>query len=137
MKLHTYLNFNGNCRAAFEFYEKHLGGKILAMMTHSEAPSGPGSSGDWGSAILYARMSLGETELMASDIPPERQKPMRSVYLSLTTDGPQEAERTCALLSEGGEVIMPLQETFWAVRFGMLRDQFGTLWMVNAERPVS
>ena len=142
MKLHTYLNFNGNCRAAFEFYEKHLGGKIVAMMTHSEAPSGPGSpgergSGEWGSAILYARMALGETELMASDVPPERHKPMRSVYLSLSPDGPEEAERIYALLSERGEVIMPLQETFWAVRFGMLRDPFGTLWMINADRPAA
>jgi PhnB protein len=138
MKLHTYLNFNGNCRAAFEFYEKHLGGKILMMMTHSEAPPdphAPAGPAEHGSAILYSRMKLGETDLMGSDVPSERHKPMRSAYLSLTVDGAEEAERVFSLLSSGGEVFMPLQETFWAVRFAMLRDQFGTLWMVSAERP--
>ncbi len=134
MKLYTYLNFNGNCRAAFAYYEKHLDGKILAMMTHSEAPAGSGIPPEWGSAILYARMTLGETELMAADIPPDRQKPMRSAYLFLSVSGPDEAKRVFTALAEGGEIIMPLQETFWAARYAVVRDQFGTLWMINADR---
>jgi PhnB protein len=137
MQLYPYLNFNGNCRAAFEFYEKHLGGKILLMMTYSEGPSGPTAPPEWGSAILHARMALGETQVMASDVPPERHEPMRSVYLSISLTGAEEAERVFPLPSDGGEVYMPLQETFWSVRFGMLRDQFGTPWMINADQPGS
>jgi len=137
MKLHPYLNFNGNCRSAFEFYEKNLGGKILATMTHSEAPPGLKVPPEWNSAILYARMTIGDTELMGSDVPPERHKPMRSVYLSLSVSGAEEAEHIFSVLSEGGEVFMPLQATFWAVRFATLRDKFGTLWMINADRPTS
>jgi len=134
MKLYTYLNFNGNCRAAFEYYEKHLGGKILMMMKHSDAPSGSAIPPEWSSAILYARMSLGETELMAADIPPDRQKPMRSAYLYLSVSGPEEAERVFTSLSDGGQIIMPLEETFWAARYAVVRDQFGTLWMISADR---
>jgi PhnB protein len=134
MKLYTYLNFNGNCRAAFEYYEKHLGGKILAMRTHSEAKSGTAIPKEWESAILYARMTLGETELMANDVPPDRQQPMRSAYLFLSVSGSDEAERVFSSLAEGGEIIMPLQETFWAAKYAVVRDQFGTLWMINADR---
>jgi PhnB protein len=135
MKLTPYLNFNGNCRAAFQFYEKHLGGKITFMMTHAEAPAGQNLHPEWGSAILHAHMTIGDSQLMASDVPPEHQQPMRSAYLSLEVADAAEAERVFSALEKDGQVIMPLQETFWAFRFGMLRDQFGVLWMVNASRP--
>jgi PhnB protein len=137
MKLVPYLNFNGNCRAAFEYYEKHLGGRRTMMMTHSEAPTGMDVRPDWGSAILHAHMTIGESELMASDVPPDRQKPMRSMYLHLSVSGAEEAERIFRALAQGGETFMPLQDTFWASRFGMLRDQFGTLWMISADRPAN
>jgi PhnB protein len=80
-------------------------------------------------------MDLGETQLMASDVPPDRFQPMRSVYLSLTVDGAAEAERIWRLLSEGGQIFMPMQETFFATRFGQLRDRFGTSWMILAMKP--
>jgi PhnB protein len=117
MKLHTYLNFGGNCEEAFRFYEKHLGGKVLMMMRYDEQPEPknvpPGTEG-W---ILYADMTIGETELMGSDVPPERFLPMRSVYLSLSVDSSEDAERIFKLLNEGGEVFMPMAETFFAFRF--------------------
>jgi PhnB protein len=78
-------------------------------------------------------MTIGETELMGSDVP-ERFQPMRSVYLSLSVDSTDEAERIYALLSDGGQIYMPMQETFFAFRFGMLRDKFGTSWMIIHER---
>jgi PhnB protein len=136
MKIYPYLNFNGNCKAAFTFYEQHLGGKITAMMTHAEAPTQQQMPPEWGSAILFARITIGDSELMASDVPPEHQKPMRSVYLSLAVADSAEAERVFSALKEGGEVLMPLQETFWAFRFGTVRDQFGVLWMINADKPM-
>jgi PhnB protein len=135
MKLHAYLNFGGNCKEAFQFYEKHLGGKIVAKMTYGEMPdpskAPPGASDN----ILYVRMHIGETDIMGSDVAPGRFQSMRSVYLSLTVGGTEEAERIHALLSDGGEIFMPMQETFFALRFSMLRDKFGISWMIIHERP--
>jgi PhnB protein len=136
MKLHTYLNYGGNCEQAFRFYEQHLGGKITFMMTHGEQPDPHNVPADWRKAILHARIMIGETELMAADVPPERFKPMRSAYLSLTVASIDEAERVHALLADGGEIFMPMQETFFAFRFSMLRDRFGTSWMIVHERPM-
>ena len=136
MKLHTYLNYGGNCAEAFRFYEKHLGGKITMMMTHGDQPGAADVPADWKKAILHARMTIGETDIMASDVPPERFQPMRSVYLSLAAGSTDEAERIYALLSDGGEIFMPIQENFFAFRFGMLRDRFGTSWMILHQRPM-
>jgi PhnB protein len=135
MKLYTYLNYGGNCEQAFRFYEQHLGGKITVMMTHSQQPNPNDVSPDWKNAILHARMNIGETVLIGADVPPERFQPMRSVYLSLIVSSIDEAERIYSLLSDGGQIFMPMQETFFAFRFGMLRDKFGTSWMILHERP--
>jgi len=136
MKITTYLNYGGNCAEAFRFYEQHLGGKIAASMTYDQMPGAskapPGTEG----FVLHARIVIGNTVLMASDVPPDRFEPMRSVYLSLGVDSDAEAERLHALLAEGGEVFMPMQETFYAHRFSMLRDRFGTSWMIIHERPM-
>lgn len=134
MKLYTYLNYGGNCRQAFEFYERHLGGRIIMMMTHAQSPSPGNVPSDWQDAVLHARLEIGETALMGADIP--NCQPMRSVYLSLTVDSSDEAERIYALLADGGEIFMPIQETFFAFRFGQLRDRFGTSWMILHERPM-
>jgi PhnB protein len=134
MKLHTYLNYGGNCEQAFRFYEKHLGGKITMMMTQGQQPGAKDIPPDQKNAILYARMSIGETDLMGSDVPAERFQPMRSAYLSLSVGSIDEAERIVALLSDGAEIFMPMQETFFAFRFAMLRDKFGTSWMIINER---
>jgi PhnB protein len=134
-QLQTYLNYGGNCAQAFRFYEEHLGGRITTMMTHGEQPN-PNLSPEMKDAVLHARIAIGQTEIMASDVPPERFKPMRSVYLSLKVPSSEEAERVYALLSNGGEIFMPMQETFYAFRFAMLRDRFGTSWMIIHERPM-
>jgi PhnB protein len=123
MKMNTYVNFAGKCADAFRFYEKHLGGKIGMMMTHGQAPDQTRVNPDWKDAVLHARISIGGTELMGADIPSA--EPMRSAYLSLGVESDAEAERIFSALSEGGEVFMPMQETFFATRFGQLRDRFG------------
>ncbi|QOY87554.1 VOC family protein [Paludibaculum fermentans] len=135
MKLHTYLNYGGNCREAFRFYEEHLGGQITMMLTREQQPNPEGAPPEWKDSIMYARMNIGETELMGSDVPSDRFQPMRSVYLSLNVDSTEEAERIYALLCEGGQIFMPMEETFFAFRFAMLRDRFGTSWMILHERP--
>ena len=135
MKLYTYLNYGGNCAQAFRFYEAHLGAKIIMMMTHGQMPNAQDVPPDRKDTILHARISIGETELMGADVPPERFQPMRSAYLSLLVDSTEEAERIYALLSDGGEIFMKMEETFFAFRFAMLRDKFGTSWMILHERP--
>jgi PhnB protein len=135
MKLYTYLNYGGNCAQAFRFYEEHLGGKISMMMTHGQQPGASAVSPEWKDAILHARITIGGTELLGADTPPDRFQPMRSAYLTLILDSTAEAERIYALLSDGGQIFMPMQETFFAFRFAMLRDQFGTSWMLLHERP--
>lgn len=137
MKLHTFLNYGGNCEEAFRFYERHLGGAITMLMRRAEQPNQPVTWPGWESSIQYASMDLGETQLLASDVPPDRFQPMRSVYLSLTVDSAAEAERIWALFSDGGQIFMPMEETFFAVRFGQLRDRFGTSWMILCPKPQS
>ena len=134
MKMTTYVNFPGTCAEAFRFYEQHLGGKIGMMMTHAQAPDQSKVSPDWKDAVLHARLSVGGTELLGADIP--KAQPMRSAYLSLAVESDAEAERIFSALAEGGEVFMPMQETFFASRFGQLRDRFGLNWMILHERPM-
>jgi PhnB protein len=136
MKLSTYLNYGGNCQQAFRFYEQHLGGKITAMFTHAQQPDPASVAPEMKDSILHARITIGGTEIMGSDVPKERYQPMRSAYLSLALDSIEEVERIYALLSEGGEIFMPIAETFFAFRFAMLRDRFGTSWMLINERPM-
>jgi PhnB protein len=132
MKLYTQLNFGGNCEEAFRFYEKHLGGKITMMMRQDEAPNAPSGAGK---AIIHVRMNIGDTVLIGNDVPPNTFKKMRSAYLYLALDSAKEAERVYKLLAEGGEIFMPMEETFFATRFSMLRDRFGVSWAVINERP--
>jgi PhnB protein len=134
MKMNTYVNFAGTCAEAFRFYEKHLGGRISMMMTHGQAPDQRQVKPEWKDAVLHARIAVGGMELMGADIPDAQ--PMRSAYLSLAVETDAEAERVFAGLADGGEVFMPMQETFFATRFGQLRDRFGINWMILHERPM-
>lgn len=137
MKLSTYLMFEGNCREAFTHYHKVLGGKIQAMMDHKGTPAEEHVPAEWRDKILHACLEIEGQLLMASDAPPNNSDgPMRSVSVSVGVATPEEAERIFAGLSEGGaKITMPMAETFWSPRFGMLTDRFGTNWMVGAEMP--
>jgi len=132
MKVNTYVNFSGSCAEAFRYYEKHLGAKVGAMMTHGQSPDQSRVKPEWKDAVLHARISIGDTELMAADIP--NAEPMRSAYLTLSVDSDIGAERIVAALSDGGQVLLPIQETFFASRFGQVRDRFGINWMILHER---
>ena len=137
MKLYTYLNYGGNCRQAFEFYAEHLGGRIASLVQHGTQPNASENPPGWEHAVLHARIEIGDTIVMGADISPSRFQPMRSAYLSLLVDSTEEAERIYALLSEGGQIFMPIEETFYAHRFAMLRDRFGTSWMLLHEKAVA
>lgn len=132
MKLDIYLNYAGTCEDAFRFYEQHLGGKVTMMMRHEEHPR-PGLPPEFANKILHAQIEFRGAALMGADIPGA--EPMRSAYVSLTVDSAAEADRVYALLADGGQIFMKMEETFFAERFAMLRDRFGTAWMLLAARP--
>ncbi len=136
MNLNPHLTFNGECESAFRFYEKNLGGKITLMMTYGDSPIAAQAPPGWGDKILHATLSLGDHRLTGADVPPEHYQKPQGFSVLLHVSSAAEADRIFAVLKEGGTVQMPLQETFWAVRFGMVVDQFGTPWIVNCEKPV-
>ena len=127
MRLDVYVNYKGTCEEAFQFYERHLGGRIVGIMHHRDMPESTVPA-DFAGKVVHAQIEIGSTTLMGADVP--NAEPMRSAYLSLTVDAEQEAERLYALLSEGGEIFMKMEKTSFANRFAMLRDKFGTSWML-------
>jgi PhnB protein len=134
MQVNAYLLFNGQCETAFKFYEQCLRGKITAMMTHAGTPAEEHTPKEWRNKIIHARMNVGDGVLMGSDAPPDHYQTPQGFSVSLQIKEPAEADRIFAALSENGTVRMPIQKTFWAIRFGMLVDKFGTPWMVNCEQ---
>ena len=136
MQTSTHLHFNGNCREAFDFYARTLGGKIVLAMTYGEAPGAQRTSDDSRNKIIHARIDLGGQFLLGCDTPAERYRTPEGFNVMAAVEQPAEAERIFATLADGGQVTMPVQETFWAHRFGMVTDRFGTPWMVNCAKPL-
>ncbi|WP_308365231.1 MULTISPECIES: VOC family protein [unclassified Microbulbifer] len=134
MRFSPYLNFQGNCKEAFEFYAQVLGGEIIAMMTFAEAPPEADISPEARDQVMHAQLKVGEEVFMASDAP-NSYKPAQGMHITIGVDTPEEAERIYKALSKGGEITMPMEETFWAQRFAMFTDRFGTPWMVNCDKP--
>jgi len=135
MQVIPYLNFQGQCEVAFKFYAKCLGGKIETMVPYEGTPVAPYVPPDWVKKILHARLTIGSAELMGADSPPDRYKKPEGFSVAIQIEQAAEAERIFQALLEKGSVQMPLQETFWATRFGMLVDQFSIPWMINCGRP--
>ncbi len=133
MQLNPYVNFNGQCEAAFKFYEKVLGGKITFSMTWGEMPGANQFPAESHKLIMHSTLSLGDKLLMGADAPPGRYQEPRGMNLSLHFKDKAEAERIFKTLAEGGSVTMPFEKTFWSPGFGMCVDQFGVPWMINTE----
>jgi PhnB protein len=133
MRVNPYLLFNGRCQEAFTFYAECLGGKIEAMLPHAGTPAEGHVPPEWREKIMHARLSLGEDVIMGSDAPPGHFEPPKGFSVAIQLSDPAEADRIFQRLSEGATVTMPIQQTFWATRFGMLVDRFGTPWMVNCQ----
>ncbi|MEB3357356.1 MAG: VOC family protein [Synechococcales bacterium] len=133
MKLNPYLSFDGDCEAAFKFYEKCLGGKIGDMMTYGNSPMAGEVPREWHSKILHASLTVGNQDLMGSDCMPNYFEEPKGTSISINVSDPQKAEQIFNALAENGNITMPLQETFWAARFGTLVDRFGTPWMINCD----
>lgn len=133
MKLNPYINFNGNCAEALKFYEKALSAKVLMTFSYGESPMAKDVAPELRDKILHARFTVGEYTIMAADEVCKYEKPA-GFHITINMEEPAEAEKIFKLLSEKGSITMPIEETFWAHRFGMLVDQFGIPWMINCEK---
>lgn len=131
----THLHFRGDCSEAFKFYAATFGGRIVFSMTYGEAPGAEQAPPETRNQIIHARLDFGDDALLGCDVPPDRYQRPQGFNVMAHADKPAEAERLFGVLAAGGAVVMPIQETFWAYRFGMCTDRFGTPWMVNCAKP--
>jgi PhnB protein len=138
MQLVSYLFFNNQAAQAFDFYAQCLGGKVTSNISFGEMPGTEQMPAQMRNLIAHVRLEVGDAQLMASDWCPPNGAPYPGIHgnrVSIHVDKPEEAERLFAALSEGGEIMMPIAETSWALRFGMFTDRFGANWMVNCSKP--
>ncbi len=131
MRINAYLHYDGTCAEAFRFYETALGGRIESMMTYGDSPMAEQMPPETKDLVMHAALIVGEGVLMGSDAPPHMRAPQQGFSVAISTDSIEEAERVFAALSDGGTVGMPMQKMFWTERFGMVKDRFGTPWLVN------
>lgn len=140
MQLIPYLNFGGQCREAFAFYRDVFDGQIIGQMTYGESPMCDQMPPESKPMIMHTCLQIGDVMLMGADGPPPHAESGQGTFINISVDKVEQAERVWAALLDGGEARMPLQETFWAQRFGMLVDRYGKPWMVNcmpADCPVT
>ena len=136
MQLNTYLNFNGDCAAAFKFYQQCLGGDIVTMMPFGETPGCEDIGPESRDKIMHACLLVDGQMLMGTDATPEHPyEGVKGAYVSINVDTPEEAERLFKAMTKQATVHMALDETFWAQRFGMFQDRFGVSWMINCAKP--
>ena len=135
MRINPYLTFGGNCEEAIRAYQKILGGEIVAMMPYGESPRRRRRRRNGARRSCTPASIFGGNVLMASDAPPDRFQKMQGIEVALNVKEPTEAERVFNALAEKGTIGLPLSETFWAAKFGMLTDRFGTPWLINCEKP--
>ena len=137
MRLNSHLQFNGQCAEAFTFYAECLSGKIGMMLTYADTPMAADVPPGFRCKIVHATLSIGDQILQGADTTPDRYQRPAGMSLSLDVKDPVEADRIFRALSEKATIQMPIQETFWAQRFGMLTDQFGVPWMINCGKQQS
>jgi PhnB protein len=127
------LAFDGQCEAAFRFYEQHLNGTIAFMLTWGNSPMRADAAPGWEAKIFHATLKIGNAVITGADVAPGMYAQPRGFEILLQMDDPGAAERVFQALGEKGTIVTPLQETFWANRFGMVVDQFGIPWSINCE----
>jgi PhnB protein len=133
MRMTTYLSFRGQCEEAFKCYEANLGARVGPIFRYAGTPLAGQVPADWQDKVMHASLTIGDQELMAGDVAPERYEEPKGVSLSLQMKDTSEAERVFNELAKNGRIVMPLEKTFWAARFGMVVDRFGIPWMINCE----
>jgi PhnB protein len=133
MQMNPYLSFDGQCEAAFRLYEQCLGGQIGAIFRYGGSPMADQVPADWQDKVMHGSLTVGDQLLMGGDVAPDGYEAPKGFSLSLQLKSTTEAERIFRELSEKGRVVMPLEKTFWAERFGMVVDRFGIPWLINCE----
>ncbi|HTW49862.1 MAG TPA: VOC family protein [Acidobacteriaceae bacterium] len=136
MKLSSYLHFDGDCEDAFKLYEKVLGGNIQGFFRFGQSPMAGMVGPDWGDKIMHVALNIGDQTLLGCDAPPQYFRQPQGSAVCIECADEAEAERLYPALSEGGQIGMPLQETFWAKRYAQFVDRFGTSWMINVSKPM-
>jgi PhnB protein len=133
MQMNPYLSFKGDCEAAFKFYEQCLGAQLGAIFRYAGSPMADQAPDDWSDKVMHGNLTIGGQALMGGDVEPDQYEEPKGFSLSLQIKSATDAERIFHELVEGGRVVMPLEKTFWAARFGMLVDRFGIPWMINCD----
>jgi PhnB protein len=133
MQVHPYLSFNGQCEAAFKFYELCLGARLGAVFRYAGTALADQVPADWHDKVMHGSMTVGDQVLMGGDVAPDRYEAPKGFSLSIQITSTAEAERIFHELAEEGTVTVPLEQTFWAARFGMVVDRFGIPWLINCE----
>ena len=136
MKATFSFHFNGRCEEAFRFYEQCLGGKVSFMLTWGNSPMAKDVPPEWGSKICHATLTFADVTISGGDMPPGKYETPKGVGIVLSIDDPAEAEGIFNAFAKNGNVRMPLQETFWARRYGFVVDEFGIAWEINCEKPM-
>jgi PhnB protein len=129
------VHFKDNCREAFSFYADTFGGKLAFAMTYGESPAADQVPADMRDKVIHARLDFGGQYLLGCDVPHDRYQRPQGFAVTAAIEKPADAERIFKVLARDGSVTMPMQETFWAQRFGMCTDRFGIPWMINCEKP--
>ena len=133
MQISPYLSFKGECEAAFKLYERCLGGQLGAIFRYGGSPLAAEAPADWSDKVMHGSLTVGDLVLMGGDVAPDRYEEPKGFSLSIQIQSVADAERIFDELARGGRVVMPLEKTFWAERFGMLVDRFGIPWQINCE----
>ncbi len=133
MQMCVHLSFKGDCEAAFKFYERCLGAQPRSIFRYAGSPMADQAPAGWADKVMHGSVTVGDQVLMGADVAPDHYQAPKGFTLSLQMKGTADAERIFRELAEGGTVVLPLEQTFWAARFGMLVDRFGIPWQINCE----
>ena len=133
MQIQPYLSFRGDCEEAFGFYERNLGGELGPLFRYGGSPMADQVPPEWADKIMHGSVRVGGLLLQGADVDPDQFEELKGFSLSIHLRSSSDAERVFSALAEGGRVVMPLEKTFWAARFGVLVDRFGISWMINCD----
>jgi PhnB protein len=133
IQMNPYLSFKGDCEAAFTLYVRCLGGRLGTLFRYGATPMADQVPADWSDKIMHASLMVGDQVMMGGDVAPDLYEEPKGFSMSLHTGSASDVERIFRELASGGRVVMPLEKTFWAARFGMLVDRFGITWLINCD----
>jgi len=133
MQVNPYLSFKGQCEAAFRFYEQCLGAQVGPIFRYAGTPLADQVPADWQDKVMHSSVTFGDQVLMGGDVAPDRYEAPRGFSMSIHIKSAADAERIFDELARDGRILVALEKTFWAARFGMVVDRFGIPWLINCE----